>query len=361
MNQNIKNPVILRWYAFACVGLVLGLTLFLFLNGGAHNPFSILFIAIGSVAAMYLSRWSLVIVITLSLVCLWVIYSGSGEMPHHADASYNMHLRGMWLANSLGVLVVTSWIYYLRVQNESLAQKHQEAQRILFHLERVDSLGRLLAMTAHKLNTPLATMQLGVSELSNQKQVLSEIEKNQWLEDLQKALKQVSDILVALKSREDTLSVEKYENEALNFVEYLETLASRWAATRNASVQFQSDISSFAMSQRHLPQWSAGLEAVFENSYDARPPQKNLIIEITLKKNHKFMELIIKDNGIGMDAAVLRQAGEPLFTTKKSGTGLGLYIFHQLARQFSGALILDSQPRLGTQVKLSFDAALLAS
>jgi two-component system cell cycle sensor histidine kinase/response regulator CckA len=59
----------------------------------------------------------------------------------------------------------------------------------------------------------------------------------------------------------------------------------------------------------------------------------------------------VSDTGCGMDAAVMRRACEPFFTTKDSGcgTGLGLSVVHGIIKAHGGTLTLDSQPGVGTR------------
>jgi signal transduction histidine kinase/ActR/RegA family two-component response regulator/HAMP domain-containing protein len=68
----------------------------------------------------------------------------------------------------------------------------------------------------------------------------------------------------------------------------------------------------------------------------------------------RYVRLTVADNGSGMDAATLRRAGEPFFTTKGvgAGTGLGLSMARGFAEQSGGALRIDSTPGLGTKVTL---------
>ena len=61
-------------------------------------------------------------------------------------------------------------------------------------------------------------------------------------------------------------------------------------------------------------------------------------------RDDQRVRLIVRDEGPGMSADVLRHAGEPFFTTKEAGTGFGLGLF--LARMFAercgGSLTLES-------------------
>jgi PAS domain S-box-containing protein len=67
-------------------------------------------------------------------------------------------------------------------------------------------------------------------------------------------------------------------------------------------------------------------------------------------RHGEYIRLSVSDTGIGMDAATLRRAIEPFYSTKGvgKGTGLGLSMVHGLAAQSGGALILSSQPGQGT-------------
>ena len=70
--------------------------------------------------------------------------------------------------------------------------------------------------------------------------------------------------------------------------------------------------------------------------------------------NGNFLLLSVTDTGFGMDAATLKSAIEPFFSTKElgKGTGLGLSMVHGLAVQLGGALALKSEPGQGTTAEL---------
>ncbi|WP_313536695.1 ATP-binding protein [Sphingomonas sp.] len=71
-----------------------------------------------------------------------------------------------------------------------------------------------------------------------------------------------------------------------------------------------------------------------------------------------YLALAVHDDGCGMDAATLRRAMEPFFTTKAGdrGTGLGLSMVHGFAEQSSGRLVLESTPGQGTSATLVLPA-----
>ncbi len=67
-----------------------------------------------------------------------------------------------------------------------------------------------------------------------------------------------------------------------------------------------------------------------------------------------MLTLTVRDRGCGMTPDVLARAGEPFFTTKPPGQGLGLGLFlaRSLADQLGGRFTIDSSPSRGTTARM---------
>jgi len=68
------------------------------------------------------------------------------------------------------------------------------------------------------------------------------------------------------------------------------------------------------------------------------------------------VEIMVKDNGSGIDPGIMDKIFDPFFTTKSKGTGLGLSIVHQLVTENCGEISVESEPGKGTTFHLFFQS-----
>jgi len=80
-------------------------------------------------------------------------------------------------------------------------------------------------------------------------------------------------------------------------------------------------------------------------------------IEFRLEAQPEAIRLEIKDNGNGIPADILEHVFDPYFSTKEKGTGLGLAICKRIVEENGGSIKIESQPGVGTRVRLTFPRA----
>jgi two-component system sensor histidine kinase FlrB len=68
------------------------------------------------------------------------------------------------------------------------------------------------------------------------------------------------------------------------------------------------------------------------------------------------LKIKVKDNGPGMSKEILQKIKSPFFTTKSTGTGLGIAVVRTVVEQHKGELTIDSQEGKGTCVTISIPA-----
>ena len=74
-------------------------------------------------------------------------------------------------------------------------------------------------------------------------------------------------------------------------------------------------------------------------------------------QREQTVRISVKDTGIGMSQATLRQAFEPFFTTRPRGTGIGLAVVREVAERHGARLAVMSRPGSGTTFTLTFPLA----
>lgn len=92
-----------------------------------------------------------------------------------------------------------------------------------------------------------------------------------------------------------------------------------------------------------------------KNAMQAFDEQTNKIVEVRATLSEKSRPVItVKDNGSGIDSEALEKIFIPFFTTKKSGSGIGLSLSRQIMRKHQGTLSVRSKVDEGTEFQMRF-------
>jgi two-component system sensor histidine kinase FlrB len=89
---------------------------------------------------------------------------------------------------------------------------------------------------------------------------------------------------------------------------------------------------------------------LIENAIQASADDVRLKVHLYTRDNQ--LRVSVSDSGSGIDTQVLARLGEPFFTTKATGTGLGLTVVKAVARAHQGELRLRSRPGRGTRAQV---------
>ena len=214
-------------------------------------------------------------------------------------------------------------------------------QEQLARHERLSAIGRMVASLAHQIRTPLSSALLYASHL--EQGGLSAEHQQRFAGRLKDRLNelehQVRDMLVFARGDlplEDRLTpAELLAALRVAAETQLEGIAVRWQCDAHAGA---------LLCNRDT--LVGALLNLIENALQAATGDTRL--KIHLFSRGALLRLSISDNGAGIDAATLARVGEPFFTTRATGTGLGLAVVNSVARAHSGALALRSRPGRGT-------------
>lgn len=220
--------------------------------------------------------------------------------------------------------------------------------------ERLSSLGRMIASLAHQIRTPLSTAMLYASHL--QEGALSPERRQQFAGRLK-------DRLIELEHQvRDMLVFARGELPLPDRLAPRELLAALRAAgeprVQGAAVRWQCDVSVGELLCNRDTLVGALLNLLENATQAAVGP---LRLKVHLFRRAASLHIVVSDNGAGMSAQTLARLGEPFFTTRPTGTGLGLAVVQSVARAHSGELRIRSRQGRGTCVRLLLPLILPAS
>ncbi|AKT37894.1 ATP-binding protein [Chondromyces crocatus] len=325
-------------------------------SGGATNPFSVLYLVHITMAAVVLgARWTTLVAI-LAITCYAALFflpsqGGGHHHHHHAMGSgdrFSNHLYGMWLAFTLAAGLVAYFVRKIAVtialQREQIASLREGAAR---HA-RLASLTTLAAGAAHELGTPLGTISVAAHEMELSLAKLKGAEEIH--EDARLILGEVErcqDILRRMGARATSDA-----SRGVVGVDELEVLLrARVEPQRSEQVRVEA---SAALGEVKLPREETlqSLAALVKNALDAGPEGAPVLVRVD--GEGESLRVCVEDRGPGMADDVLEKAGEPFFTTKEPGRGLGLGLFlvRAFAESHGGSLRLESKQEGGIRATL---------
>ncbi|MFA7515050.1 MAG: HAMP domain-containing sensor histidine kinase [Bacilli bacterium] len=89
---------------------------------------------------------------------------------------------------------------------------------------------------------------------------------------------------------------------------------------------------------------------IIKNAIEAIPNNKHGVLKISVEHDDKWISIFIKDNGNGIDQEILSRIDEAFYTTKKKGTGLGLFLAKEIIGAHGGLILFESKINVGTTV-----------
>ncbi|MEA2165945.1 MAG: hypothetical protein QOK37_4072 [Thermoanaerobaculia bacterium] len=212
---------------------------------------------------------------------------------------------------------------------------------------RVDSLGRIAASVVHEFNNVLMGI-LPFAEVIHR--------GGAGEEQLRRAASQIlSSVARGRGITQDILRITRKtepSKQAVDVTDWLEQIASEIRALVGERISVEVRVpAERALSMRCDPwQVQQVLTNLALNARDAMPAGG--VITLAAERHGRRIHLIIADNGSGISPETLPHIFEPLFTTKRSGSGLGLAVAHQLVVSNGGTITVQSSTDQGTRFQI---------
>jgi signal transduction histidine kinase len=223
----------------------------------------------------------------------------------------------------------------------------------LFKFDRLVLLGQMAASMAHELRTPLSTVLFEISAMKSQLPQNKEINAayDKINREIARADQMIESLLEFSKFREPDIAPVMLHEFCQRILQ--EIPAHKIPPGLKISLQGEKEIQVTSDGNR-LKQVFMN---VFFNALEALNGMENSEIKIRIYSEHGHLPknirhiIAITDNGPGIPAAIRENVLQPFFTTKKEGTGLGLYISCSIMKTLKGDLEIQSSGQ-GTRVNL---------
>ena len=234
-------------------------------------------------------------------------------------------------------------------------------QNKLNRQQRLSSLGEMVASLAHQIRTPLASALLYISTLNHplndSNERISFARKAR--ERLHHLERMVNDMLIFARG---DVSDSEYIN-AYNFMFELNRIFKADPRIKNLQLEIDNRLSSLTIQANHDTLLSA-IQNIIDNAIEAcsdNPVNVPAAIKVTaVLTNSDQFEINIEDNGCGMSEQVKERILEPFFTTRSSGTGLGLSVVSATVSRYCGEMNIESQEGAGSRFNIRFPRAKVA-
>lgn len=363
-----RVPAVKQWMLGSLMAAdVLLFTGLLRLTGGPLNPFSFLYLVHIALAAVVLrTRWTWGLV-ALSSGCFAALFLDGGSLEHmvdphmaHAHAGHMqsgasgpvaMHLQGMWVAFGVAAAFI---VYFVSRVTRDLGEREQELARArssAARAERLASLATLAAGAAHELATPLSTIAVVAKELERDlERGKSGPEIGADARAIREEVERCREILFRMAADAGPSPGDGFARIGVN--ELIERAVGGLADRTRVAIALDADAA--ARSLLIPPHATAqALRGVLKNAQQAAADGS----EVTLRASSSAgaLRIEVRDRGIGMTPEVLARAGEPFYTTKEPGhgMGLGLFVARAVLERLGGALELTSVAQAGTTAVLT--------
>ena len=230
-----------------------------------------------------------------------------------------------------------------------------EKEKSLLNATRLLTMGNMISEISHDLRRPLTSIKGGLQIIS--KRWPEVMENSQFLKDVQDEVRRMNELVRELV---DFSNPNKYQTEKIDLRLVVERAAELVEADlRKKKIQFEASYDdaewNVIVNKNQIMEAFLNL---FINAIDAMPDGGTLSIRGLIEKpDHKkvdYLALRIADTGVGIKKENVSKVFDRYYTTKDSGTGLGLAVVERIISAHNGTLKVESSDGQGSVFTLYF-------
>jgi PAS domain S-box-containing protein len=237
---------------------------------------------------------------------------------------------------------------YLAIRNDITERKKTE--EVLHRQDKLAAVGQLAAGVAHEIRNPLTSMKgyaefLQLDEKDPERMEFLSI----ILDEIERVNTIVEDFMVLAKPK----VVELEEKNVVPVIKNVVSLLEFEARKKNVRLTFDCnhEIIQIECDENRLKQVFLNF---IKNGIEAMPNGGELHVKTIIHDNN--VQISIQDTGVGISEEKLKKLGEPFYTTKKNGNGLGLMVSFKIIESHNGKVFVESEPNKGTTFNILLPA-----
>ncbi len=232
-----------------------------------------------------------------------------------------------------------------------ILQDITEEKQKEIRLRRSESLASMTTMAAgiaHEIKNPLAAMKIHLQlmrKVLQQKKSISDAEAERYLGVLDEEIDHLNTIAVDFLFAVRPMDIELMLGSVNAVMDDLITFLAPEAEEKHIRISRNLDsfLPNVEIDTRYLRQC---LLNIIENAFAAMPGGGTLGLSTRLDGD--FVTIRISDTGTGIAEGEIQKIFEPYFTTKATGTGLGLTVVYKVIKEHRGDIFVSSQEGKGT-------------
>lgn len=221
-------------------------------------------------------------------------------------------------------------------QNEFLQKQIKKKSEELVKTERLATIGTMASRIAHDLKNPLTIMQTYADMLTPT--IIARLDapdKEKWLR-LQNSILDMNRIIEDVLDFARTTEIKKSSNSLLRI---FKLALNHVKATYGIQINLPENDIYVKCDARKL---EGAFSNMINNAVQAVDGQGE--INVTMTSDKDFVTIKIQDSGPGIPEEIFDKIFEPMFTTKNTGTGLGLVICKSIIEQHGGTISVSNKP-----------------
>lgn len=263
------------------------------------------------------------------------------------EARFTDTRNGRWFDNCFyPVFDEHGNVRYIAVFSRDITEEREMEEKLQQH-RRLMALGRLAAVVAHELNTPLANISVTADYLMEKvKDCREEIEV------IKREVENAAGIIKSILNFSRMKITEKKEVNLGSLIDrVIENIRRIYGAKDTI---FQNRVGKYVVYGNEERLFECFMNIV-KNAVMAKDSKKKVhYVVVDAIEKDDMIEIVVKDNGVGMDEEVQKEATKPFFTTRKmgEGAGLGLFIASWVAEEHGGKIEIKSKRGEGTEVRV---------